>query len=323
MQEPIQPQEKDNKLKYILLGLIFFLICTNGLLIYFYVNNTNEIIDKKKQLKFTTLELIQAKTKVDSMQVQIELRIAQFEELSKISSKKSSQNDSLVKKIKELQVALADIKRIKNNFQKDAGKAWRMYNDDKPKIEGFAELLVIKDQEIATLKKELNYLYQENKVLKHEKVKNRKDVDSLRFIEEALKDKVKIASALEAKEIIISYLNENQKEKDKQPFNAEKITRLKIDFTLAINKVAKVENKTIFLKIMHEDGKMLLDESSGAVTFSPDGKVFTSSQSVMYTRDNQSVTFYYSKGGNYKPGNYSLQLYCEENIIGESSFEIK
>ena len=67
----------------------------------------------------------------------------------------------------------------------------------------------------------------------------------------------------------------------------------------------------------------MLDESSGSTSFSPDGKVFTTHKSVMYTRDNQLVTFYYSKGGTYRPGIYSILLYCEENVIGEGSFEIK
>ena len=206
MQEQIKPEPKNNKLKYLLMLVIFILLCTNGLLIYFYLNNTNEIIDKKKQLKFTTEELLKAKSSVDSMQVQIEMRIAKFEELSKLHNSKINKNDSIEVKIKELKIALAEMKSLKKNFEKDAGKAWRLYNENKPKIEGYGELLIAKDQEIATLKKELNYLFKENIELKNHKVKVKNDVDSLRFIEETLKKQVKIASTLQAENIVVSYI---------------------------------------------------------------------------------------------------------------------
>ena len=62
-----------------------------------------------------------------------------------------------------------------------------MYNENKPKIEGYGELLVLKDKEIEILKKELNYLFKENRTLKEDKEKIKNDVDSVRFIEEKLK----------------------------------------------------------------------------------------------------------------------------------------
>ncbi len=319
MNQQIQPAEPNNKLKYLLIGVIILLLCTNGVMIYFYVNNTNEIIDKKKQLKFTTVELLSAKSKVDSMETEIESRIKAYEDL-KVANDTLSQN---YQDLKDLKAALAKMRSLKRHFEKDAGKAWRLYNDSKDQLMGFKELLEVKDEKIELLKKQMNYLYTEVKELKEEKVMAEGKVDSIRFIEEELKEKVKVASKLEATNIKVSYINLKQKEKDKQPFRGDKIARLKVVFNLPVNKVATVENKKIFLKLEDQNGKLLLNESSGNMAQSEDGKVFTEVKTVMYRRDNQEVEIFFSKGGNYAEGKYTLELYCEGNTIGTGSFEIK
>ncbi len=319
MHNDIEPAEKNNKLKYLLIAVILVLLLTNGVMVYFYINNTNEIIDKKKQLKFTTTELLTAQSQVDSMYMEIEKRIKDYELLE-------TTNDSLSKShegIDELRAALKKMTVLKNSFKNDAGKAWRLYNDSKDKLEGFKELLVLKDLEIERLKKENKFLFSENKELKQNKAEASTRIDSMRFIEEELKEKVKVASTLEAQNIVVSYINQKKKEKIKQPFKGDKIARLKITFNLAINKVALVETKPIFLKLMDESGKTLLDQSANSHSFSEDGKVFSAKQAVLYSRDNQTVEFFFSKGGNYKEGKYKLEIFCEGSTIGKGSFEIK
>lgn len=138
--------------------------------------------------------------------------------------------------------------------------------------------------------------------------------------------KVSIGAALKAQNIRVLAVNAKGKETEKAKLGGKRIDKLKIVFNLAPNPITKLENKTIYVRILDGEGSTLSDEAVGSGKINQGGKdiPFTTSQVVSYSNDNQEVAVLYSRGGVvYKPGKYSIEMYSEGFTIGNGTFVVR
>jgi hypothetical protein len=138
--------------------------------------------------------------------------------------------------------------------------------------------------------------------------------------------KVSIAAALKAQNIRVLAVNAKGKETERSKLNGKRIDKLKVVFSLATNPITKLENKTIYVRVLDGDGATLSDESIGSGKISLNGKdtPYTTKQVITYTNDNQEVSVTYPRGGvAYKPGKYEVELISEGFVVGKGVFEVK
>jgi TolA-binding protein len=189
------------------------------------------------------------------------------------------------------------------------------------------EQLKKRDEEIAELKKSNENLYTETTTLKERQNKLTDTISTIAKTNQELSSKVSVASRIQADNIHVSVLTAKNKEKedDKEEFKAKRVDRVKVTFTLARNDVTPKDTKTIYMRILEPDGAALYNLSTGGGTFTVDGQeaFYTQKQDIVFDNSRQKAEFIYAKGGDYKIGQHTVELYEGGALMGKTTFTLK
>jgi hypothetical protein len=201
------------------------------------------------------------------------------------------------------------------------------------KIKNYEAVLSEKDGEIARLKQELGIATTKNEELNQkvtglesEKQLLADSVSTYSAQNKELVEKVTLASALHAESVNVNAVSSKGKEREGGKYKAKRIDKLRVNFKLAENAVAKQNEKDIYLRVLDPDGAVLSDMATGSGSFMFNGKelIYSSKQTVSFTNTGQSVDIFYGRGGiPMKDGKYAIELYSEGFKIGEGDFTVK
>jgi DNA repair exonuclease SbcCD ATPase subunit len=303
MTEETTEPKKGNKAA-IFIALLLVIILVQSVKIYL---DYQEKVEVKEQLATTEEDLASTMQKLTDIQTELNQKITEIEKLG---------GD-----VKELQKAKAEVELELKRNNKRSAKALQELKD---RVEGYQELLKIKDQEIEKLKNVNTQLFSENKNLKTNQNKLSDSIVNLAKNKDELATKVAIASQLKAENILIKAVNSKGKERD-SPFKNRQLQKLKVDFNLAENKVAPIEGKKIIIRIIDENGQVIFDVAKGSGTFIFNSKeeFYTAAQEVLFDNTKQKLSYLYEKGSDYVPGKYSVEIFTDNYRIGSAQFEVK
>ena len=187
-------------------------------------------------------------------------------------------------------------------------------------------------KEVGTLRAVMkNYLRQIdslntiNKKLSGENVNLRQEISSLNLradkAEEQAKEfqnKVKQGSILHARDITLVALNAN----DKVISRVAKAAKLRVDFTIGANELAKAGNRPIYLCITSPDGYLLSTDATPTFLYQGVKKGYSESREVDYQNEDVDVSIFY-KGSAFIPGTYKIELYMDGNKVGGAEIAMK
>ena len=187
-------------------------------------------------------------------------------------------------------------------------------------------------KEVGTLRAVMkNYLRQIdslntiNKKLSGENVNLRQEISSLNLradkAEEQAKEfqnKVKQGSILHARDITLVALNAN----DKVISRVSKAAKLRVDFTIGANELAKAGNRPIYLCITSPDGYLLSTDATPTFVYQGVKKGYSESREVDYQNEDVDVSIFY-KGSAFIPGTYKIELYMDGNKVGAAEIAMK
>lgn len=236
--------------------------------------------------------------------------------------------DTKITEIEKLGGDVAELKKAKEDVEKQlrikTKATGNLIAELRSKVEGYEELLKLKDEEIDKLKSVNKELLTENKDLKTEKNKLGDSINKLEQTKTELESKVTLASRLKVENFKIVSLNDRNKEKE-SPFRARQIAKLKVEFSIAENNVAPVEGKKIMIRIVDQNGQVIFDVAKGSGTFLLNGKeeFYTAVQEILFDNSKQRLSFVYVKGSDYAEGTYVLEVYTDDYLMGKGAFEVK
>ncbi|MEM7297015.1 MAG: chromosome segregation protein SMC [Bacteroidota bacterium] len=287
-----------------------FIIVTFVLLaavIFFYMRSQRLEEEKARQQQ----EISETYLKLDSVSNELDIRIETIRELG-------GEIDTLEVLKAQLE---ADKKQLLVDAQYQRGRITRLNN----RVDGYKELLLVKDQEIEQLKVLNEELTEENTTLKEEKNQLSESIQQLEQNKQDLADKVALASRLELSGMQINAINSNGKERDGGSYRNRHIAQLKIQFTVLENEIAPIEGKDLLLRVVAPDGNVLFDvtRGSGSFTFENREMFYTAKQEILYDRNSQQVSFLYDKGSEYAIGQHSVEVYTDDYLMGKGSFTVK
>ena len=294
-----EPKKSNKTLIYVVVGLAILLVAA---LVVNFIRENN--------LKERNAELMLAYSRLDSIGTEMQSKIIEIEELGG--------NIDTLQMIKDsLEVEKAGLLEFRERSYKEINRL-------KGRVEGYRELLVLKDTEIAGLKKVNENLVVENTELKTERNELNQNLRAAKKTEEKLTEKVQIASRLEIENIKVAALNQKGKAKEDE-FRARQIDKLKVNFNIAKNDVSPVSGKEILMRIIDDNDNVLFDVARGSGTFVLDGKetFYTAKQEILFDNSQQVVSFLYDKGSEYLPGRYVMEVYTEGYLMGSKSFRVK
>ena len=309
-------QEQKQDRKTLLWAALAVLLLLNLVLVYFIYHEKQENLAKDEIITAKTEEVLSIKTKLDSISTELDIKIAEIQKLG-------GSVDSLVALKAQLE---KDKKELKNANTYSAAT----YNQ---KIKNYESVLSEKDGEIARLKQELGIATNKNEELNQkvtglesEKQLLADSVSTYSAQNKELAEKVTLASALHAENVSVNAVSSKGKEREGGKYKAKRIDKLRVNFKLAENAVAKQNEKEIYLRVLDPDGAVLSDMATGSGSFMHNGKelIFSSKQTVSFTNTGQSVDIFYGRGGiPMKDGKYVIELYSEGFKIGQGDFTVK
>jgi cell division protein ZapB len=232
--------------------------------------------------------------------------------------------ESLGGDVSDLEAVVTELEEEKEKLITNRKYSDRQIASLKDKVEGFQELLILKDKEIEDLKVLADELTQENIELKTEKNELTADLNQEIRSREELEVQVDIVSKLRVENIQIFAVNSRGKVREDE-FKARFIEKIRVEFNIAENEVAPIEGKEILIRIVGPDDNVLFDVASGSGTFMFNGKeeFYTAKQEILFDNTRQILTFDYDKGSEYVPGAYHLQVYTDDYLMGEKEFMVK
>jgi cell division protein ZapB len=232
--------------------------------------------------------------------------------------------ESLGGDVADLEAVVAELEEEKEKLITNRKYSDRQIASLRDKVEGFQELLILKDKEIEALKVIAEELTQENIELKTEKNELTSDLNQQIRTTEVLEEQVEIVSKLKVENIQIFAINSRGKVREDE-FKARFIEKIRVEFNISENEVAPIEGKEIMIRIVGPDDNVLFDVASGSGTFMFKGKeeFYTAKQEILFDNTRQKLTFDYDKGSEYVPGAYHLQVYTDDYLMGEKEFMVK
>ena len=274
--------------------LLIMLVCALGYLGYTYY-------DLKKQSEIEKAEL-------DRQREQLEVELMQiYDQYDSLKSENDTMNLKLLSEQENIERLL---KINANNIYKI-----RIYEEELKTIRKVLRSYVVQidSLNVANLELRAENLEVRQQLRQAERVKQ-----ELTEQTEELTSKVELASILNAVDIITSGLNEKSREKTK----ANKVTKLRVCFTLRENPILTPGPKTIFLRIARPDD-VILTTGVNFFDFGGEQTLYSASREVNYENVDVDVCIFWSDDGQLVPGSYTVDLYADSHHIGTSSFALK
>jgi len=179
--------------------------------------------------------------------------------------------------------------------------------------------------------RQIDSLIQANQVLIAENSGLKQDISTERMNSERLRDdnaslsnKVALGSLLKVKSASFSGIRTSGSN-EKVITKASKVEKLKICMTIMENTLAKKGNRVVYLRIFDPKDALLLVDGTGSGSTTLQGKQFqyTALAPVEYTQEDTPLCIYWNKGGQFTPGVYKAEIYCDGSLIGKTSLSLK
>jgi hypothetical protein len=222
-------------------------------------------------------------------------------------------NDSMNMKLQDQQDKIKRLLAINtNNLEKI-----KLYKKELVTLRDIMKSYIV---QIDSLNQRNMQLVAENTEVKGKLDQARSDNEKLSQDKEALSDKVKQASVLAAKNILVSPLNSRSKDTEK----ASRVSKLKACFTVRENSLIAPARKMIFIRITRPDQLVFASSQDNLFEFQGEQIVYTEKREIDYESKDIDVCIFYSvKEGEMIKGTYSADIFADGNLIGSTTFVLK
>ena len=170
---------------------------------------------------------------------------------------------------------------------------------------------------------QIDSLNTRNKILADQNREIRQEINQvkesnteLEKVKDELTSKVEVASVIQAKDIVAVALNKKRKETTKIAL----LDKLRICFTLRENALASAGPKEVYMRVLRPDSLVVTGSAGNEFEYKGKNMVFSASRMVDYLKQDIEVCIYLDNTGDFVVGNYSVELYLENNIIGRTNF---
>ncbi len=170
---------------------------------------------------------------------------------------------------------------------------------------------------------QIDSLNTRNKILVAENVQFKEEIkkvqDSnveLSKVKEELSTKVEKASVIQAKNIIVSPLNRKRKETKR----INLLEKLMVCFTLRENPIVEAGPKKVYMRVIRPDSLVITNSSDNIFSYNDQLLIFSANRTADYMNQDIDMCIYLDNTGDFIIGNYTVELYLENNIIGRANF---
>ena len=302
IQEEIQEQKKSNTL-LIAIGIVVALIAIAVAVLTYHQFFTKPLLQENEELKeLAELEKQEMESQYRDFDLQYEMLQSQLS------------NDSLIAQIenerRHTQQLLEELERTKDT---DAAEIKRL----KAEIASLREVLRSYIMQVDSLNRINQSLNEENTQIKEQISVANTQITNLSTERNELKDKVNIAAQLDATGFWVT-------PKDKKSKDAKKVKdvkKLAFGFTIVKNVTAQNGQRTLYARILKPDNSVM--GKKGTFPYENTTLEYTEKKYIEYTGEEEKVTMYSDVTEFLEAGTYKLFLFCDKQMIGQTTFTLK
>jgi Tfp pilus assembly protein PilN len=261
------------------------------------------------------------------------LIVMYFDKKSKMKEMETAltqEKDSLANELRHMVVAFDTLKTnndtLKAGMEKQKNKIVqllsinasnvRLIKSYKSEISTMREIMKSYIVQIDSLNTRNKILTSENTEIKQQITQVRNTNTELSKVKEELSTKVDIASIIQAKNITAVSLNKKRKETTR----INLLDKLRICFTLRENALAKPGQKDVYMRVIRPDSLVVTSSPDNLFEYKGNKIIYSANRQVDYMNQDIEVCIYMDNKGDFVIGNYSVELYLDDNIIGRTNF---
>lgn len=294
---------KKNATRLIILGILVALIAIAAAVLGYHYFYTKPLLEENEELKeLAELEKQEMESQYRDFDVQYEMLQSQLS------------NDSLIAQIenerRHTQQLLEELERTKAT---DAAEIKRL----KAEIASLREVLKSYIVQVDSLNRLNQSLSEENTQIKAQVAEQSTQISTLSTERNQLKDKVNIAAQLDATGFWVT--PKNKKSKDTQ--KVKDVKKLAFGFTIVKNVTAQNGQRIIYARILKPDNSVM--GQKGTFAYENTQLEYTEKKYIDYTGEEEMVTMYSDVTEFLEAGTYKLFVFCDKQMIGQTTFTLK
>jgi hypothetical protein len=170
---------------------------------------------------------------------------------------------------------------------------------------------------------QIDSLNTRNKMLTAENVQYRQEIAKVQNTNVQLEKervvlstKVETASVIQAKNIVVAALNKKRKETNR----INLMESVRVCFTLRENPIAVAGQKEVFMRVIRPDSLVITGSPDNLFEYKGNKMIFSEKRMADYMNHDLEMCIFLSNNGDFITGNYSIELYLENNKIGRTTF---
>ena len=288
--------------KKIIIGAAAVLIALVAVIIGLVLNMKAQQAESDKMIEVLEMDKREMENEYEQFAMQYNEMMAQIN------------NDSLVNQLAlEQQKTEALLEELKQTKAQDAAEIMRL----KKELATLREVLRSYILQIDSLNRENEALKQTNTNLEVQNRQAQAHISNLSSQNEALSDKVAIASQLDATGIWAQANNKRGKEAKKTK-DAKKFV---IGFNISRNVTTQTGIRTLYVRIATPTGAVLT--KGGTFQYENRDLEYSIRKDIEYTGEEQSVTVYWDIAEALSAGQYRVDIFADGHNIGSTTFDLK
>jgi hypothetical protein len=229
-----------------------------------------------------------------------------------------TENDTLNQTITATKNKVSDLLLEVEHVKKVSYQQITKYREEVNTLRGIMRNYIV---QIDSLNQRNQQLMSENLDIKKQAIEAKTANQQLQEEKKKLEQTVSLAAQLEAVSLKAVGINARGKEQTK----ANKIEKIKIDFTLSKNLTAKRGAKNIYVRIQRPDQILLLKSDKDVFAFENMKIPYSAVREVEYEGNELPASIYWDNA-NESPlvtGKYSVDVFADGTNIGTTTFEVR
>ncbi len=183
------------------------------------------------------------------------------------------------------------------------------------------------ETQIEDLKLENKNLISENTQIKGQFAAEQQKTSELSMIKDQLTEKVEIASELKTYSVDAYGIRAKSSGKEVKTDKTKRTDKVKVCFMLAENALRKVGDIDVYVRIAGPDDIILYTGTGDDYSFDYNGEKlqYSIKQTTTYEKQAMNVCCYWTKGEDQElaKGNYKVEIYEGDAVIGHASFNLR
>jgi hypothetical protein len=208
--------------------------------------------------------------------------------------------------------------KIKNLLRMQASdiEKIRKYKDEMETLRKVMRGYIV---QIDSLNTRNRVLTEENTQVKEKLTTAETQNQSLSKEKEILNTRVELAKVLSAKNIVVDPQNKSGKNNTK----VNKVTKIKVCFTIRENSVAEAGTKDVYLRIIRPDEVVLPAGNGETFEFKGEQVIYSAKRQLEYENKDIDMCIFWDKNADLIPGAYTVILYVQGYEVGSATFTLK